>query len=216
MKFLFYDKKKISNITDEEAESIQLEIRRGSHINFKGSFLKSSKIEIINEEQEDIKIWQKSTDELKEIIGDFENQLKSHKDNIPSTREGKSKAIQDGKLPDVGMWWLEDRGVMLWYLKNGWLFTENPKEGEKRRWSVTTKYISDGVPKIEEALDELQHRRIYAEEEAIKNGDPIIAEMYEKEQREKIDALRKKLQMRFGWDNKKVETKVYGGSFGRV
>lgn len=202
MPILRYDSKDHAKITDEEAEEVRS--AKGMHLLFRGNLLKMSKVELVNDEKEEIKIWQKTTEQLKEIIGDFENQLNLHKDNIPPTREGKIKAIADGKLPDVGMWWIEDRGVMLWYLKNGWIFTENPKEGEKRKWAMTTKYISDGVPKIEEALDELQHRRIYAEEEAIKNGDPIIKEMYQKEQQEKIDSMRKKLQERFGWDNKKV------------
>ncbi len=203
MPILRYDNKDYAKITEAEAEEIRQ--AHGMHLNFRGNLFKMSKVELSNEEKEEIKVWQKTTEQLKEIIGDFEEQIKLHKDNTPPTREGKRKAIQDGKLPDVGMWWCEDRGVMLWYLKNDWLFTENPKEGEKRRWSMTTKYISDGVPKIEEALDELQHRRIYAEEEAIKNGDPIIKEIYEKEQRSKIDAMRASLQSRFGWDNKKVE-----------
>ncbi len=188
---LRYDNKDYAKITDQEAEEIRG--AKGMHLNFRGNLLKMSKVEMSTEEKEEIKVWQRSTEELKEIIGDFEEQLKSHKDNVPPTPEGKRKAVQDGILPDVGMWWCEDRGIMLWYLKNGWLFTENPKEGEKRKWAMTTKYISDGVPKIEEALDELQHRRLYTEEEAIKNGDPIIREMYEREQQEKIDAMRKKL-----------------------
>jgi len=141
-------------------------------------------------------VWQKSTEELKETIGDFENQLKEHKENIPSTVHGQMRAMNDGKLPDCGSRFLLDRGITVWYLENGWLQTETPKLGEKRKWQTTTKYILDGISGKEETLDELQHRRNYAEEEAIKGGDPEIAEMYRKEQQDKIDAMRKKLMVK--------------------
>ncbi len=202
-KILFYDKKRFAEITDEEAETIKN--AKGTHLDFRGNYLKNNQIEIFGiEEKVEVEIWKKSTEELKEIIGDFENQLKFHKDNIPPTQEGKTRAVNDGKLPDCGMSWLEDRGIMLWYLENGWLWT-GKKEGEKRRWSITQKYINDGVSAIEEALEELRHRRIYAEEEAIKYGDKIISDMYFKERQEKIDAMRKKLQIKLGWGGTGVE-----------
>ena len=200
-KILRYDNKEFATLTDSEAEDIKSQ--RGMHLNFKGNLLKMAKVEIMSgEEVEDVKIWQKTTEELKEIIGDFEKQLISHKDGIPKTAEGKHRAVLDGKLPDVGAYWLEDRGILLYYLETGWIFTENPKDGEKRRWALTQKYNLDKIWKIEEALEELQHRRIYAEEEEIKNGDPLISEIYEKEKVEKIARLRSGLALKFGWGQK--------------
>lgn len=193
---LKYENKDYAKITDIEAEEIKN--AKGMHLNFRGNLLKMSKVEIMSEEMEEIKVWQKSTEDLKEIAGSFREQLKAHTEGIPKTIAGKHKAVQDGLLPDVGGWWIEDRGVVTWYIQNGWIETTK-KEGEKRKWALTTKYISDKIPQVEEATEELRCRKLYAEEQAIEHGDPIIKEIYENEQREKIDAMRKKLALKFGW-----------------
>jgi len=108
----------------------------------------------------------RSTEELKAILsnypGNFEKELNAAKDNIPDSSQGKIKAIQDGKLPDLGMYWLRDRGVVLWYVQNGWLSTRK-KGKEKRKWAVTQKYIEDRIPEKEEVLSELINRRSYAQ-----------------------------------------------------
>lgn len=196
MPILRYDNKEFATITNQEAEEINN--HKGMHLNFKGNLLKMTKVEVFKGEQEDIKIWQKTTEELKEIVGEFETQLKNHTENIPLTLAGKKRAVVDGKLPDCGIYYLEDRGIAVWYLENGWLSTEK-KENEKRTWSLTQKYISDGIPQKEEALEELRSRRAFAEEEAIKNGDPVISGIYYKERSEKIAGLRKVLAEKLGW-----------------
>lgn len=150
---------------------------------------------IMESEQEEVGMWQKTTEELKEIAGDFREQLKEHTEGIPKTIHGKHMAVQAGLLPDIGGWWIEDRGIVAWYIQNGWL-ERTKKEGEKCKWSWTQKYVSDKIPQLEEATEELRCRRLYAEEQSIEHGDPIIKEIYEKEQREKIDALRKSLMVK--------------------
>jgi hypothetical protein len=116
-------------------------------------------------EKDIVPIHMRSTEELKEIIGDFEVEMKKNKDNIPATEIGKSRAVREGKLPDCGMWWLRDRGITVWYLKNCWLYTKNPPIGEKRKWSMTTRYVNEGIPQKEEALEELINRRQFAKEQ---------------------------------------------------
>lgn len=198
MKILFYDKKRFADITDEESQTIQ--DAKGTHILFKGNYLKNNQIEIFNEQKEGgNEIWQKSTEELKEIIGEFENQIKEHKENIPPTIQGQFKAVADGKLPNCGTHWLFDRGVVAYYLKNGWLQTIKI-ENEKRSWAMTQKYVEDGIPQKEEALSELIGRRQFAEEECINQGDIIIKDLYEKGKKEKIMKLRQWLSVRLGWE----------------
>jgi hypothetical protein len=118
---------------------------------------------IMEKENNNEEIWQKSTEELKEIIVEFEIMIKEHTEGIPNSIQGKMKAIRDGKLPDCG-WWrmMSDRGITSWYLENKWIFTENPKEGQKRKWMMTYKYLEDGVYQKEIAIDTLEERRHFA------------------------------------------------------
>lgn len=197
MKILNYDNKRLADITDEQAEKIKN--TKTSHIDFNGNFLKMTKVEIFDTGTErENEIWQKSTEELKEMIGEFENQLNEVKDNIPLAVEGKARAVKDGLLPDCGMYWLQDRGIATWYLKNGWLATIKKVDG-KRKWTLTQKYNDDGVMQKDIALDELQERRRFAEEEAMKKQDPIIKETFEQDRKIKIANLRLKLAEKMGW-----------------
>ncbi len=161
MPILQYDGRKFADLTDREAEEVRN--YRGMHLNFKGNLLKMAKVEIFNEVQISGENFsnEKTTEQLKDIIGEFENQINEHTEGVPS-EAGKVKAILEGKLPDCGVYWLRDRGVAIWYLENGWLFTEK-KEGQKRRWALTEKYNSNGLPAKEAALEELIKRRNYAQ-----------------------------------------------------
>ena len=130
------------------------------------------KIEDEDKERE-VPMYMRTTEELKDYIGDFENQLKEN---------AEKKYLKNP--PSVGQHWLRDRGLTMFYLKYNWLSTW--LINGKRFWAITEKYVKDGIPEKESALNELRGRRQYAEEEDIMNGEPIIRDMYLKEKREKI------------------------------
>lgn len=74
MKQLYYKNEYYKNITDEEATSITN--HKGIQISFKGELLKKSQIEIRNgiKDNEERRMVDFSTDELKNILGSFEKE----------------------------------------------------------------------------------------------------------------------------------------------
>lgn len=110
-------------------------------------------------------MYMRTTEELKAIldnfVGNFEKELEKHR---------KHKFLKNP--PTVGMGFLRDRGLTLWYLENNWLFT-NVKD-KKRYWALTHKYIEDGIPEKESALEELASRRRYAGQKEAETVESLI------------------------------------------
>lgn len=107
-------------------------------------------------------MYMRTTEELRAIldnfVGNFEREFEKHKEH---------KFLKNP--PTVGMGFLRDRGLTMWYLENNWLFTR--VKDKKRYWALTHQYIEDGIPEKESALEEMASRRRYAEEreaEAVK------------------------------------------------
>lgn len=173
MPILNYNKEKFAIIDELDAETIRN--YKGMHLNFKGNLLKMSQVEIFTGEKNDIPLWQKSISELEEIAGEFANEIKKHKENIPATLEGQYRAVMDGKLPDCGTHWLRDRGVTTWYLENGWLTTFPPEKNQagviiqKRRWALTNKYITDGIYDAEQAIELLKEKKDWTKQKVLIN-----------------------------------------------
>ena len=109
MKNLIYDKKFKAHITDKEASDIMN--FKGSHLNFKGEYLKKSLIEVFNEKKEaleDKRITEYTTEELKAILGNFEKEYHEatngeviHNEILGYVREGNVQhALRIGAITE--------------------------------------------------------------------------------------------------------------------
>lgn len=111
----------------------------------------------VKDEEEEVKqetpVFMKSTEELKKIIGNFERELEAHK-----SHEFYANHME---WPDCGSGMLRDIGLTKYYLQKGWISTR-VINGVKH-WAVTLKYLIEGIPEKERAMDELISRRQFAE-----------------------------------------------------